>query len=107
MVGRMQAVRIAAPSHRERLIRVRCRGAEEREMGEVSMGFIRSSEIGWRTGMAGMLDLGLGETGREAGRRRREKAGGPTCQWASLLCCRSGTMSRMRLWGWAVAAKLG
>lgn len=48
MVGRRQAVRIAAaPGQRERLIRVRSRGAEERETGQVSMGFIRSSEMLW------------------------------------------------------------
>ena len=40
--GGRQAVRIAAPSQQERLIRVRSRGAEERETREVSMGFIRS-----------------------------------------------------------------
>jgi hypothetical protein len=77
-------VRIAAPSQRERLIRVRSRGSEERETREVSMGFIRSlmkivRVWRWRMARERPLphDMGLGETETTKG---EGGVAGPTCR---------------------------
>jgi hypothetical protein len=78
--GRRCASLLLRPGQRERLIRVRSRGAEERERErQVPVGFIRSSEMVWMEKDGNGKRAASYGAGRDG---RREKAGviGPTCR---------------------------